>query len=59
MSERPQKDTYTHGHHASVVAQHSRRTAEEAAAFLLPKLRPGMRLLDALVAAPVRSPPGS
>ena len=47
MSERPQKDTYTHGHHASVVAQHSRRTAEEAAAFLLPKLRPGMRLLDA------------
>ena len=30
-----------------MVAQHSRRTAEEAAAFLLPKLRPGMRLLDA------------
>ncbi len=47
MSERPQKDTYTHGHHASVVGQHSRRTAEEAAAFLIPSLRPGMRLLDA------------
>ena len=50
MSEPPRdhdRDTYTHGHHASVVAQHSRRTAEEAAAFLIPRLRPGMRLLDA------------
>lgn len=47
MSDSPRKDTYTHGHHASVVAQHSRRTAEEAAAFLIPRLRPGMRLLDA------------
>ena len=47
MSASPRKDTYTHGHHPSVVAQHSRRTAEEAAAFLIPRLRPGMRLLDA------------
>ncbi len=39
-------DTYTHGHHASVVAQHRKRTAAEAARFLLPHLRPGMRLLD-------------
>ncbi|MEX2238882.1 MAG: methyltransferase domain-containing protein [Dehalococcoidia bacterium] len=39
-------DTYTHGHHPSVVGQHARRTAGEAAAFLLPHLRPGMRLLD-------------
>ncbi len=46
MSEQPPKDTYTHGHHPSVVAQHNRRTAEEAAAFLIPRLRPGMRLLD-------------
>ena len=38
--------TYTHGHHESVVAQHRKRTAVEAAAFLLPHLRPGMRLLD-------------
>ena len=38
--------TYTHGHHDSVVSQHVRRTAEECAAFLLPRLRPGMRLLD-------------
>ncbi|GAB4325863.1 MAG: methyltransferase domain-containing protein [Dehalococcoidia bacterium] len=41
------EDTYTHGHHPSVVAQHRRRTAEEAAAFLIPRLRPGMRVLDA------------
>lgn len=38
--------TYTHGHHESVVAQHRKRTAGEAARFLLPHLRPGMRLLD-------------
>lgn len=38
--------TYTHGHHASVVSQHRKRTAAEAAAFLLPHLRPGMRVLD-------------
>ncbi|MEO8604932.1 MAG: methyltransferase domain-containing protein [bacterium] len=38
--------TYTHGHHASVVGQHRKRTAAEAARFLLPHLRPGMRLLD-------------
>ena len=38
--------TYTHGHHQSVVSQHRKRTAAEAAAFLLPQLRPGMRLLD-------------
>ena len=47
MSGEPRREAYTHGHHASVVAQHGRRTAEEAAAFLLPRLRPGMRLLDA------------
>lgn len=37
---------YTHGHHAAVVAQHARRTAKRDAAYLLPYLRPGMRLLD-------------
>lgn len=40
------REAYTHGHHASVVAQHERRTAERDADFLLPRLRPGMRLLD-------------
>jgi ubiquinone/menaquinone biosynthesis C-methylase UbiE len=39
-------ETYTHGHAPATVRQHGRRTAEEAAAFLLPALRPGMRLLD-------------
>ena len=39
-------ETYTHGHAPATVRQHSQRTAEEAAAFLLPELRPGMRLLD-------------
>ncbi len=39
-------DRYTHGHHASVVGQHARRTAERDAAYLLPHLRPGIRLLD-------------
>lgn len=39
-------DRYTHGHHASVVNQHAQRTAERDADYLLPRLRPGMRLLD-------------
>lgn len=39
-------DVYIHGHDASVVAQHQRRTAEEAAAFLLPRIPAGARLLD-------------
>jgi ubiquinone/menaquinone biosynthesis C-methylase UbiE len=39
-------ETYTHGHAPATVRQHGRRTAEEAAAFLLPALQPGMRLLD-------------
>jgi SAM-dependent methyltransferase len=42
----PASDRYTHGHHPSVVGQHARRTAERDAAYLLPRLRPGMRLLD-------------
>jgi ubiquinone/menaquinone biosynthesis C-methylase UbiE len=39
-------ETYTHGHAPATVRQHAQRTAEEAAAVLLPELRPGMRLLD-------------
>jgi ubiquinone/menaquinone biosynthesis C-methylase UbiE len=39
-------EKYTHGHAPATVRQHAQRTAEEAAAFLLPELRPGMRLLD-------------
>jgi len=39
-------DTYLPGHHPSVVADHAKRTAETAATFFLPFLKPGMRLLD-------------
>ena len=39
-------EIYQHGHHASVVADHAKRTAEVCAAFFLPLLMPGMRLLD-------------
>ncbi len=46
MSNPPQ-DRYTHGHHESVVQSHARRRAEVEAWFLLPRLQPGMRLLDA------------
>ncbi|MEU1728769.1 class I SAM-dependent methyltransferase [Actinomadura sp. ATCC 39365] len=37
---------YTHGHHESVLRSHRWRTAENSAAYLLPHLRPAMRLLD-------------
>jgi SAM-dependent methyltransferase len=39
-------EIYQHGHHASVVSNHAKRTAEKDGAFFLPHLRPGMRLLD-------------
>lgn len=37
---------YTHGHHESVLRSHRWRTAENSAGYLLPHLRPGMRVLD-------------
>jgi len=39
-------DTYSHGHHESVLRSHRWRTAENSAAYLLPHLRPGQSLLD-------------
>lgn len=39
-------EIYQHGHHASVVNSHAKRTAETDAGFFLPYLKPGMRLLD-------------
>ena len=42
----PVGDTYTHGHHESVLRSHRWRTAENSAGYLLPLLAPGMRLLD-------------
>jgi ubiquinone/menaquinone biosynthesis C-methylase UbiE len=47
MADEPLRhELYTHGHAPAVVRQHAQRTAGEAAAFLLPHLRPDMRLLD-------------
>ncbi|PYH43023.1 class I SAM-dependent methyltransferase [Aspergillus saccharolyticus JOP 1030-1] len=43
MSE---KATYTHGHHASVLRSHGQRTALNSARFLLPYLKPHMKILD-------------
>jgi SAM-dependent methyltransferase len=37
---------YTHGHHESVLRSHRWRTAANSAAYLLPHLRPGQRVLD-------------
>ncbi|MEV0822267.1 class I SAM-dependent methyltransferase [Nonomuraea rubra] len=37
---------YTHGHHESVLRSHRWRTAENSAAYLLPHLKPHMRILD-------------
>lgn len=39
-------ETYTHGHHESVLRSHRWRTAENSAGYLLPYLRPGDNLLD-------------
>ncbi|KAJ5756696.1 hypothetical protein N7533_006239 [Penicillium manginii] len=37
---------YSHGHHASVIRNHSQRTAKNSMAFLLPHLKPSMKILD-------------
>jgi ubiquinone/menaquinone biosynthesis C-methylase UbiE len=39
-------ERYTHGHHSAVLAAHSARSAQDSAAFLLPHLHAGQRLLD-------------
>lgn len=39
-------ETYTHGHHESVLRSHRRRTAANSAAYLLDRLSPGCDLLD-------------
>lgn len=38
--------TYTHGHHASVLRSHTWRTAANSAAYILPYLKPDMKILD-------------
>ncbi|MCQ1949015.1 methyltransferase domain-containing protein [Arthrobacter sp. zg-Y859] len=39
-------ETYSHGHHRSVVDVHALRTARDCAAYLLPELQPGVSILD-------------
>ncbi|GAA1772098.1 methyltransferase domain-containing protein [Luedemannella helvata] len=39
-------NVYTHGHHDTVLRSHRWRTAANSAAYLLPHLSPGQRLLD-------------
>jgi SAM-dependent methyltransferase len=39
-------NSYTHGHHESVLRSHRWRTAANSAAYLVPHLRPGLSLLD-------------
>ena len=41
-----QRARYTHGHSPAVLASHAHRTAADSAAYLLPRLRPGLDLLD-------------
>lgn len=40
------EDTYTHGHHPSVLRSHNWRTVENSAAYLIPHLVPGVSVLD-------------
>lgn len=42
----PPADRYTHGHHASVLSSHRTRSAADSAAYLVPRLEAGQRLLD-------------
>ncbi|KAI0157272.1 ubiE/COQ5 methyltransferase [Xylariaceae sp. FL1272] len=42
----PEQAIYTHGHHASVLRSHGRRTAANSSAYLLPHIKPTDRILD-------------
>ncbi|MFB7929827.1 class I SAM-dependent methyltransferase [Streptomyces sp. NPDC056039] len=46
MPEPRETAVYTHGHHESVLRSHTWRTAANSAAYLLPSLKPHMRILD-------------
>ncbi len=41
-----QQNTYTHGHHDSVLRSHRWRTVQNSATYLIPHLRPGQQVLD-------------
>ncbi len=42
----PTPEVYTHGHHESVLRSHRWRTVDNSAAYVIPFLRPGARVLD-------------
>lgn len=42
----PRESGYVHGHHATVLASHGRRTAANSCGYLLEQLSPGTTLLD-------------
>ncbi|TKY88824.1 hypothetical protein EX895_002065 [Sporisorium graminicola] len=46
MSSQGSKVTYTQGYSEAVLRSHASRTAETSAAFLLPQLKPGDKILD-------------
>jgi len=47
MSNNHNSDSnYLHGHHESVLRSHRRRSAENSAAYLLPRLAPDAKVLD-------------
>ena len=45
-TQNSRRTRYTHGHSPAVLASHAHRTAADSAARLLPRLRPGLDLLD-------------
>lgn len=46
MSGSSAPDTYTHGHHQSVLKSHTWRTVDNSAGYLVPYLLPGRSVLD-------------
>ena len=43
---RADQEIYTHGHAPSVLRSHTSRTVANSAAYVIPHLRPGARVLD-------------
>jgi ubiquinone/menaquinone biosynthesis C-methylase UbiE len=46
MADKTESAVYTHGHHSSVLRSHTWRTALNSAAYILPHLKPDMKVLD-------------
>ena len=44
--DRPAGERYTHGYHPAIIGSYTRRTAENSAAYLLPRLGAGDAVLD-------------